>query len=374
MGQARIHNNWSLGDSAMSSVTTRTDPTAAEWSISDEVIRLRRWGTHEIHVLPPPPVDRWLIGTTEICSLTLADQLVSREHACLIRQHGRWSIRDLGSKNGLRRDGAHTDQFALAPGIEIGIGGTTLIAESRQSIALHGFLARILGWGSDRIDTVDHALRSVRMSATRRTALVLADDSDLVPIAYAIHRHTLGADRPFVVSDPHRKTQRESVRSAANHVRGMPAFEAATGGSLCVRSSRLPVDFASVLARIRKPEARVQLIICTQNHKDNGAFLTIPIHVPPLGHRAHELGRIVDEYALDAAALLGVPPESFTSADREWVLRHGASSLSEIEKATLRLVALRISRNRTRAAERLGMAPVSLTRWIGRRKPPMLLE
>jgi DNA-binding transcriptional LysR family regulator len=37
----------------------------------------------------------------------------------------------------------------------------------------------------------------------------------------------------------------------------------------------------------------------------------------------------------------------------------------------LRLVAIRESRNLSNAAARLGMAPVSLSRWIGRRSLPM---
>jgi hypothetical protein len=62
----------------------------------------------------------------------------------------------------------------------------------------------------------------------------------------------------------------------------------------------------------------------------------------------------------------------FTAADREWVLRNAPLTLAEVEKATLRLVAIRASRNMSDAAGRLGMAPVSLSRWIGRRKlPPM---
>jgi DNA-binding transcriptional LysR family regulator len=47
--------------------------------------------------------------------------------------------------------------------------------------------------------------------------------------------------------------------------------------------------------------------------------------------------------------------------------------MSEIEKTTLRLVALRASRNMSNAAERLGMAPVSLSRWIDRRRLRWLL-
>jgi hypothetical protein len=46
---------------------------------------------------------------------------------------------------------------------------------------------------------------------------------------------------------------------------------------------------------------------------------------------------------------------------------------AEIEKATRRVVALRVSRNLSQAAARLGMAPVSLWRWILRRKLPTFI-
>jgi len=69
---------------------------------------------------------------------------------------------------------------------------------------------------------------------------------------------------------------------------------------------------------------------------------------------------------------LGVRRDCLTEEDRTWILDHEASSLSDIEKATLRLVALRTSANMSTAAARLGMAPVSLSRWIGRRKIPRL--
>jgi hypothetical protein len=57
------------------------------------------------------------------------------------------------------------------------------------------------------------------------------------------------------------------------------------------------------------------------------------------------------------------------------VRQYAAASLAEVEKATLRLLALRTSRNMSVAASRLGMAAVSLSRWLGRRKlPPMMLS
>jgi ActR/RegA family two-component response regulator len=86
--------------------------------------------------------------------------------------------------------------------------------------------------------------------------------------------------------------------------------------------------------------------------------------------RAHELDRIIVEYASDAIAELGAPHEAFTAGDRVWVQDHAAGSLAEIEKATLRLVTLYTSRNLSHAAARLGMRPVSLSRWLGRRELP----
>jgi hypothetical protein len=91
--------------------------------------------------------------------------------------------------------------------------------------------------------------------------------------------------------------------------------------------------------------------------------------VPSVKERAGELPRIVKAYAADAITALG-PVRSrtlFTADDLGWVVARAATSLMEIEKATLRIVALRMSRNPTEAAGRLGMAPVSLSRWVNRR-------
>jgi hypothetical protein len=352
-------------------VTTKTDAAVDEWAIDDDVIRLRLWGTEHIHPLPAPPIDEWIIGSDPACALVLDDPRVSRRHARLVREDGRWILRDEGSKNGLRFDGVRHDWFALEPCVEIGIGGATLIAESARSIALRTFIARILGWASDRAVTVDHALRSLRMAAARRCALVIRGRRDLVPIAHALHRHAFGADRPFVVCDPRRQEAKESVRAAANYESAAAAFEAAADGSLCVWDSRLPRDFPDVLDRFREPEPRVRLIVCSPRRGGANTLLAVPIEVPPLAGRTRELRRIVEAYGLDALAELGAPRSSFTAADRDWVLAHEARSLADIEKATLRLVALRTAGNVNRAAARLGMAHVSLARWIGRRKLPI---
>jgi len=106
---------------------------------------------------------------------------------------------------------------------------------------------------------------------------------------------------------------------------------------------------------------------------DHGPYFPLAVTIPPLSTRSEELDRIITEYAEDAITELGALRTGFLPADRNWVRRHSASPLPDIEKATLRLVAIRESRNLSTAA-RLSMAPVSLSRWIGRRKLPMHIE
>ncbi|HEY0254159.1 MAG TPA: FHA domain-containing protein [Kofleriaceae bacterium] len=348
---------------------TKTDVPASEWLLDDAVTRLREWGTDTVCELGPSEIT---IGADETCTLRLDDPAgrISRRHAELVRSDARWLLRDCGSKNGLRIDGARQLECQLRPGAEIGIGPRTLIAESDRSLVLRGFLSRMLGWHGDRIAAVDHALRSLRTAAAHRGSLVLCGDGDLVPIAHALHRVTLGTDRPFIVCDPRRRRGKATVRAAANFESGMEALAAAAGGSLCVRGYRLPKDFHRVIDALRTPAWRVQLIVCSPGAEDHSQFFAVPITVPPLASRLDEIDRIVDEYAGDALRDLDAPRELFTAADRTWVRTYSAKSLPDIEKGAIRLVSLHLSRNLSEAAERLGMAPVSLSRWIGRRTLP----
>jgi pSer/pThr/pTyr-binding forkhead associated (FHA) protein len=350
---------------------TRTDAGAAEWRIDDDLVRLREWGTLRTYPLPPQGA-AWTLGAAAACALSWRDPdlRVSREHALLFRDRDRWTIRDLDSKNGTRLDGARRSAFSLSPGVEIGLGRVTLIAESQRSIALRDFLARLLGWSEDRLAPTDRALRAVRAAATRRAPLLLCGDGDLVPVAQSLHRETLGGERAFVVCDPRRRTTAATVRSAMSYQDGHRALDAAAGGTVCMHARRLPHDFPSVWAALRDPNARVQLVVCANEPADGRALLADPIVIPPLGRRRGELERIVDEYARDALAWASAPSASFTTADREWVIAHSGWSLPEIEKGTRRLVALRLAGSIAGAAAWLGMSHVSLSQWIGRRRLP----
>jgi hypothetical protein len=330
-----------------------------------EIVQLRECGSERYHPLRAQAL-RHHLGTDKECAVRLSDPDVFPMHARLSCERRQWMLRALGDTAALWCDGARITLSSLEPGMEIRVGQTTLVAEDHSWIALRAFCARLLGWGVDRMVVVDHALRSIRMWLTHRAPLLLRGDSDMVPIAQALHRRVLGADPPFIVCDPRRGQHKATVRSAANHETATAAAHAAIGGSVCVRSWRLPPDFAMLRAWLPEPSSDVRLIICLERDQPS-TMLPASIDVPPLSGRAQDLPRIIDEYAQDAIAAFDAPDTSFAPEDHRWVLAHGTTSLPEIEKATLRRVALRSTTNMSRAAARLGMAPVSLSRWLGRR-------
>jgi hypothetical protein len=351
---------------------TRTDAAGVtEWKLDDIVVQLREWGTRQVYELPTAATGEWLIGTERTCDVRLVDRkrLTSRLHARLSRDRTTWTLTDAGSKNGLWLDDARRPSFVLAPGVEVGIGGLRLIAESRRMIEVRAFLSRILGWGEERQNQIDRALRSLREMATRRSPLVLLGEGDLVAVARSVHRKVLGEKRPFIVSDPRRVSARVSSRSPQNHADVRVALQAAEGGTLCVWASRLPRDFDEVRAQLERPGEHVRVVMCAytmdeiQERIPVGAAITLT----PLSQRAEELDRIIDEYAAEAIADLGAKTSSFTAEDRAWTRRRRAKTLEEIETTVTRLVAIREWGGVTRAAPHLGITHVALLRWFDRR-------
>ena len=352
-------------------IATKTALEDAAWAADDQVIRLREWASDRSYPLPTEPGAELTIGSLETCSLPLVDPsgCLSRQHASLVRDGMGWVAQDLDSKNGMRIDGVRRPKAPLEVGAELGVGGITLIAESPRLIELRRYLARILGWSTDRYEAVDLALRSVRLSATRRAALALCGDGDLVPLARGLHRYSLGDNRPFVLCDPRRRIAEHNAPLEI-YPTGMRALQAALGGTICMWTKRLPRDFADVTQALRDPGGGAQLVLCGVRPPDRKELVSAPIEIPPLSSRPDEIERVIDEYASEAAALLHTPA-SFTKVDREWVRLQSATTLPEIEKGTLRIVALRAAGNIARAAHLIGMAHASLGEWIGRRRLPM---
>jgi len=105
------------------------------------------------------------------------------------------------------------------------------------------------------------------------------------------------------------------VRPPASRASRVAAFEAAIGGSLCVRTRRLPSDFPALVARLRDADD-VLCAICTAALADPRPPLVLPAPlVVPLTRRSAELDRIIAEYAGDAIEELAAPGSSFTAGD-----------------------------------------------------------
>jgi hypothetical protein len=232
---------------------------------------------------------------------------------------------------------------------------------------LRELCCRIIGWSPEQAATVEDVMHTLRNAAARGGAVALQGDSDLVPVAFALHRRLLGADRPFVVCDPRRREGAGSVRVPPNRNTGTLALEAAAGGSLCVHSNRLPKDFDALAASFRDRQNMAVMFVCLHSNDRVTRVLCNPIEIPPLSRRRTELPRLLNDYLDEAAQLFGARRLELSEHTQQGVFAD-ASSLCELEKVALRLVALRNTPNVNQAAQRLHMAPVSLNRWIARRR------
>jgi hypothetical protein len=228
---------------------------------------------------------------------------------------------------------------------------------------LRQFIERVLGWGDPR--SVDRAIRLMERSALHGTPLVFSGDRDrdLVRIAHAIHRRAFGIESRFVLADPRRVPRSAGLVSRPTVT---TALEVAAGGVLCVRSQHPPRDFARAVNQL--PDVGARLVVCADAWERCAVLLSIadPIRVPTLASRLHELPKIVDGYADDARADLGLAA-SFMASHRLWVMRHCAS-LPEIALATRRLVALQRAGTVAGAADLLGIGHTSLGEWLARRR------
>jgi FHA domain-containing protein len=72
---------------------------------------------------------RVLLGRSRDCDIVVSDPNVSRRHAELRRENGRWSIVDLGSTNGIKVNGRRVNDAALREGDRVTLGVTELTFE-----------------------------------------------------------------------------------------------------------------------------------------------------------------------------------------------------------------------------------------------------
>ena len=351
-------------------ISTTTDSLSKDWSIHDEVIRLRLWATDTVYPLPADDRGRILVGIAPTCTVRVHDpsNLTSREHAALERVDGRWSIVDR-SKNGLYLDDQQRERFLLTPGIEIGLGRhVTLIAESARTIALRAALARMLGWSAAHAESIDLALRVLRLAASRRAILVLCGEPAMVPLAEELHRLTLSEQRPFVLCNPQRRAYESAARFTRCVTDGRTAVAQALDGTVCIDDRKRPADLAEMLHELHRPGCTAQLIVLARNARKAEMYSVAPVMIPPLRSRRDELERLIREYEAEAVQRLGLSPLELTPVQRAWIREWSSESLPDIQKATLRLIAIRCAGSVAGAAALLRISHVGLGQWLARRR------
>jgi hypothetical protein len=339
-----------------------------DWDPSEwEVTQLRIWGTDVAFALPAAPTRAWTLGAAADNDIVLTDprQFVSGRHALAVRGDGVWTLRDRESKNGLRINGVRCTDAALVAGDEIRIGGVTLIAESARWIELRELLLRLVGWEpADRAE-VDHVQQLIRAGMTRRVPLFLAGPGQRVELAAAIHRGVLGERRPFVVCDPDRPGAPASSRAAANEPSGVRAIAEAAGGTLFLPGP-LPPDLADVAKELRSPRCKARLVFRGLAAPHDAPVLVVPIRIPTLAARRHDVDRLVAEYVAEAQVALGGEHGALDAADVASLVRAPWRSVPDLEKGVRRLVAVRAAASMAEAARRLEMSAPALAEWLDR--------
>lgn len=345
--------------SVKSGVSTKADPGATGWAIRDPVISVRLRG-HE-RSWPLDVAARSVAGTATECAIHLPDgDGVSRTHAAFERDGDTILVSDLGSTNGTRQDGEDRASFALSPGMEVELGRTRLIAESRRSLLLRDLLRRLIGAHPTKLPHVDDALQSVRQMAHLRSCLVIHGAGSMAGTARRLHRLVLGDDRPLSIH-----ARRES---------GVVAVDRARDGMLFLDAEHLPADLHHVLVSFRLPEWRTRLVIGAENDKVASQLATkIPsiasFAIPPLAARADDLEPLLLAYANDAVAELHAPGTGLRPHDLQWIREHGVETLEDIDELMTRLVAVR-NWGVSGGATRVGQTHGALSKYLRRRNIP----
>jgi predicted component of type VI protein secretion system len=96
-------------------------------------VRVAELGEARLFVLAGPDLarsfplgERSTLGRSDECEVVLRDRSISRKHAALVRQGERWFVQDLGSTNGVSKDGKRGERFELADGDEFKLGDLPL--------------------------------------------------------------------------------------------------------------------------------------------------------------------------------------------------------------------------------------------------------
>jgi len=310
----------------------------------DVVVHVRQWGTDSITPLSGfEPVD-------------LAPGVR------LERQAEHWWI-CADADHAVQVDGIYQRECQLRPATEIVISATLYIAETQRLVRVRDACRRLYGWQPDQLAEADGAMRKVWLCMTRRAAIVIRVEKDILPAARLLHRAIRGDSAPFILCSRAGHAEYLPERIAEKTLSTTEAVLAASGGSLCIRTHDRPKDHEALTREAFRPNSRITLFLCATPRSWQYETLS-EISPPPHRIRIADRTRIVTEYAKDALRRLNAPAECFRREELEHVLTRYSYSLDAIEQAVERLVRLNMSTNPRETARQLRVNEEHYREWM----------
>ncbi|HLK38233.1 MAG TPA: sigma 54-interacting transcriptional regulator [Polyangiaceae bacterium] len=303
-----------------------------------------------------PIGDRCRIGKASDNDIVLADDTVSRHHCELTRRPDGVHVRDLGSTNGTRVQGARVTEAVLQPGAVIKVGEVDIAI--RPAVRNVEVLPSDKSWFGGAIGQ-SLGMRSIfgileRIAPTDATVLLEGETGTGKDVlARAVWTESARAQGPFVVVDCGAVSYSLLESELFGHERGaftgavaarQGAFELADGGTVFLDEiGELPLDVQPKLLRVL--EARefrrvggnkmiktdVRVIVATkrnlQREVQAGKFredlyfrlAVVPITVPPLRARREDVPMLVDHMLKASGAGLSVSTDTMQAlAAHDW--------------------------------------------------------
>ena len=304
----------------------------------------------EVHDLPAS--GELTIGRSESCEVTVNEKSISRRHAVLIARDDHVALRDLGSTHGSFAGGqrlAEGVEVTLEPGEPFTLGRVTLMIQQR---------AERPAPVNYELSPMGRVRQLVERIAPGRISVLLLGESGVGKevTAESIHKLSARATGPYVTLNCAALSETLLESELFGHERGaftgavqakQGLLEAASGGtafldeigelpaSLQVKLLRvveerkvrrvgaiepIDIDVRFIAATNRDLEAEVAAGNFRQDlyYRLAGAS----VRIPPLRERRGEIEPLAETFLEEAAADLGRPAPSLSSAARRWLRRH----------------------------------------------------